>query len=58
MLTQPKILVWESITSKKMPKTGFRSVADVYLKSCKKQNKGDKDLKYGSKLSPCCLLIN
>ena len=49
MLTHPKILVWGAYNFEKMPKTGFWNVADVYLKSCKKQTKGDRDLKYGLK---------
>ena len=49
MLSHPKIVVWGAYNFKKMPKTGFWNVADVYLKSCKKQAKGDRDLKYGSK---------
>ena len=45
------------ITSKKT-KTGFRSVADFYLKSCKNQTEGDRDLKYGLKLLLGCLLTD
>ena len=43
MLTQTKIFVWGAYNFKKCQKTGFQSVADVYLKSCKKQNKGNRD---------------
>ena len=49
MLTQAKILVWGDYNFKKMPKTGFGNVADVYLKSRKNQTNGDRDLKYGLK---------
>ena len=56
MLTHPKILVWGAYNFEKMPKTGFRNVADVYSKSPKNQNNGDRDLKYGLKLLVGCLL--
>ena len=49
MLTQPKILVWGAYKLKKNAKTGFRNAADVSSKSYKNQNKGERDLKYGSK---------
>ena len=49
MLTHPKILVWGAYNFEKMPKTGFRNVADVYSKSRKNQTNGDRDLKYGLK---------
>ena len=49
MLTNPKILVWGAYNFKKMPKTGFRNVADVYLKACKNKTNGGRDLKYGFK---------
>ena len=49
MLTHPKIWVWGSYNFEKMTKTGFRNVVDVYLKSCKNQTKGGRDLKYGLK---------
>ena len=37
MLTHPQILFWGAYNFEKMPKTGFRNVADVNLKSCKNQ---------------------
>ena len=37
MLTHPEILVWGACNFEKMPKTGLRNVADVYLKSRKNQ---------------------
>ena len=49
MLTHPKIVVWSAYNFKKMPKTGFRNVVDVYSKSRKNQTSGDRDLKYGLK---------
>ena len=49
MLTNCKILVWGAYNFEKMPKMGFRNVADVYSKSCKNQTNGDRDLKYGLK---------
>ena len=49
MLTYPKILVWGAYNFEKMPKTGFRNVVDVNLKSRKNQTNGDRDLKYGLK---------
>ena len=49
MLTHSKFLVWGASNFKKMPKMGFRNVADVYLKSRKNQTNGDRDLKYGLK---------
>ena len=49
MLTHPKILVWDAYNLEKMPKTGFRDVTDVYLKSCKNQSNVDIDLKYSLK---------
>ena len=49
MLTHPKILFWGAYNFEKMPKTGFRNVADVYSKSCTNQSNGDRDLKYGLK---------
>ena len=49
MLTHAKILVWGAYNFEKMPKTGLRNVPDVYLKSCKNLNNGDRDLKYGLK---------
>ena len=33
MLTHPKILVWGAYNFGKMPKTGFRNVADVLIPS-------------------------
>ena len=47
MLPHAKILVLGAYNFKKMPKTGLRNVADVYLKSRKNQTNGDRDLKYG-----------
>ena len=56
MLTHPKILVWGALNFEKLPKTGFRNVADMYSKACKNQTNGDRDLKYGSKgLLECSL---
>ena len=49
MLTHPKILFWGAYNYEKMPKTGFQNVADVYLKACKNQTNGERDLKYGFK---------
>ena len=49
MLTHPKILVWGAFNFEKMPKSGFRDIADVYSKSRKNQTNGDRDLKYGLK---------
>ena len=49
MLTHPQILFWGAYNFEKMPKTGFRNVADVNLKSRKNQTNGDRDLKYGLK---------
>ena len=49
MLTHPTILVLGAFYFEKLPKTGFRNVTDMYLKTCKNQTNGDKDLKYGSK---------
>ena len=49
MLTHSKILVWGAFNFQKSPKTGFQNVADVYLKACKNQTNGDRDLKYGLK---------
>ena len=49
MLIHPKILVWGAYNFEKMPKMGLPNVADVYLKSCKNQTNGDRDLKYGLK---------
>ena len=51
MLTHPKILAWGAYNFEKMPKTGSQNIADVYLKSRKKQTNGDIDLKYGLKLT-------
>ena len=45
----PKIVSGVPVTWKKKLKTGCQNVTDVYLKSCKKQNKGDRDLIYGLK---------
>ena len=36
MVIYSKILVWAVYSFEKMPKTGFRNVADVYLGICKK----------------------
>ena len=47
MLTHPKILVWGAYDFEKMPKMGFRNVADVYSKPRKNQTYGDRDLNYG-----------
>ena len=58
MLTNPKILVWGACNFEKNAKTGLRNVPDVYLKSCKNLNNGDRDLKYGLKLLVGCLLID
>ena len=58
MLTNPKILVWGAYNFEKMPKMGFRNVADVYLKSRKNQTNGDSDLKYGSKKLLGCPLLD
>ena len=49
MQTQSKNSVWGVCNFKKIPKTGFWNVGDVYSKSCKNQTKGDRDLKYGLK---------
>ena len=49
MLTHSKILVWGALNFEKLPKTGFRNVADMYSKACKNQTNGDRDLKYGLK---------
>ena len=49
MLTHPKILVWGAFNLKKLSKTGFQNVADMYSKSRKNQTDGDIDLKYGLK---------
>ena len=49
MLTHPKILVWGALYFEKLPKTGFRNVADMYSNSCKNQTNGDRGLKYGLK---------
>ena len=49
MLTHAKTLVWGAYNFEKMPYTGLRNVADVYLKSCKNLNNGYRDLKYGLK---------
>ena len=49
MLTHQKILVWGAFNFEKLPKTGFRNVADVYSKSRKNQTNIDRDLKYGLK---------
>ena len=48
MFTHPKILVWGTYNFEKMPKTGFRDVADVNLKSRKNQTNGDSCLLYTS----------
>ena len=47
MHTHPKIFVLVAYNFEKMPKMGFRNVADVYSKSCKTQTYGYRDLKYG-----------
>ena len=49
MLTHPKTLVWGAYNFEKMPKTGFRNVADVYSKSHKNQTNCYRDLKCGLK---------
>ena len=49
MHTHPKIFVLVAYNFEKMPKMGFRNVADVYSKSCKNQTNGNRDLKYGLK---------
>ena len=49
MLAHAKILVLGAYNFEKMPKTGFRNVANVYLKARKNQTNGDRDLKYGLK---------
>ena len=58
MHTHPKIFVLGAYNFEKMPKTGFRNVADMYSKSCKNQTNGDRDLKYGLKWLVGCLLID
>ena len=47
MLAHAKILVLGAYNFEKMPKTGCRNVADMYLKACKNQTNGGRDLKYG-----------
>ena len=42
MLTHSKIYVWGAYNFEKMPKTGYRNVADVNLKSRKNQTNGDR----------------
>ena len=48
MVIHSNIFVLGAYSFEKMPKTRFRNVADVYLKSCKNQTNGDRDLKYGT----------
>ena len=47
MHTHLKIFVLVAYNFEKMPKMGFRNVADVYSKSSKNQTNGNRDLKYG-----------
>ena len=49
MITHPKISVLGAYDFEKLPKTGLRNVAEVYLEFCKNQTKGERDLKYGLK---------
>ena len=49
MLTHPTISVWGAFYFEKLPKTGFRNVADMYSKAYKNQTNGDIGLKYGLK---------
>ena len=49
MLIHPKILLWGAYNFEKMPKMGFRNIADVNMKSHKDQTNSDRDLKYGLK---------
>ena len=49
MVIHSKNLVWGAYSFEKMPKTGFRNVADMYSKACKNQTNGGIDLKYGLK---------
>ena len=57
MLIQPKILVWGAwnIQKKKLRKP---NVDDRYSGSYKNQTKSDKDLQYGLKWLPGCLIID
>ena len=58
MLTHPEILVWGALNFEKLPKRGFRNVADMDSKACKNQTNGDRDLKYALKRLVGCLLID
>ena len=58
MLIHAKILIRGAYKYEKMPKTGFRNVANVYLKARKNQTNGDRDLKYGLKWLLECFLID
>ena len=58
MLIHPKILVWGAFNFEKLPKTGFRNVADMYSKACKNQTNDGRDLKYGLKQLVGCPLTD
>ena len=56
MLIQPKILVWGAWNFQK--KRRKPNVDDMYSGSYKNQTKSDKDLQYGLKWLPGCLIID
>ena len=58
MLIQHTILVWDAWNLQNTPKAGFQNVDDMYSGSYKNQTKSDKDLQYGLKWLPGCLIID